>query len=133
MYRERTKFESAGSRLVIVGNGQPSFIEGFRATSQYQGELYTDPSRATYKAMRLRSGRRSTLGLRVVGNAIRAYREGYRQTEVLGDPWQQGGVFVIDTDGTVAFSYASARAGDHPPVIDILQALESIAPVSADA
>ena len=133
MYRERTKFESAGARLVVVGNGLPSFIEGFREKSQYHGELYTDPSRATFKAMRLRSDLRSTIGLRVVRNAVRAYREGYRQTKVLGDPWQQGGVFVIDTEGEIGFSYTSKRAGDHPPTFEILQALKEFVAVPADA
>ena len=133
MYRERSKFESEGARLVVVGNGQPWFIEGFREKTQYKGELYTDPSLESFKAMRLRKDLRSTLGLGVVRNAVKAYREGYRQTRVLGNPWQQGGVFVIDSDGNICYSYASERAGDHPPTHEILRALKSMAQAPADA
>jgi hypothetical protein len=44
--------------------------------------------------------------------------------EVQGDPWQQGGVFVIDATGRIRYSYVSRYAGDHPdpvPVVDILR------------
>jgi hypothetical protein len=118
---------------VVVGNGQPWFIEGFREKSQYKGEVYTDPSLASFKAMRLRRDLRSSMGLRVVRNAVQAYRDGYRQTKVQGDPWQQGGVFVIDSDGNICFSYASERAGEHPPTHEIVRALKSMAPAPVDA
>ncbi|MDH3214324.1 MAG: SDR family NAD(P)-dependent oxidoreductase, partial [Myxococcales bacterium] len=43
---------------------------------------------------------------------------------VQGDPWQLGGVFVIRPGGDLTYRYVSREAGDHPPVEEILAALE---------
>jgi NAD(P)-dependent dehydrogenase (short-subunit alcohol dehydrogenase family) len=57
-------------------------------------------------------------------NALRALRSGSRQTGVEGDPWQLGGVFVLRPGGELAYRYVSAEAGDHPPLDDVLAALD---------
>lgn len=119
-------FESYGARLVVVGNGQPGFIQGFREKAKFDGELYTDPTLSSYRAMKLRRTLRSTLTLGTVRSAYRAYKQGFRQTGVRGDAWQQGGVFVVAKSGELAFSYASEHAGDHPPLRAIEEALSAI-------
>jgi hypothetical protein len=57
---------------------------------------------------------------------MRAFREGKRQGATMGDPWQQGGVFIIRPGNRVDFSYISKEAGDHPSADAIIAALEKI-------
>ena len=123
MQDAKPSIEAAGAQLVVVGNGKPMFMEGFRDKTGYQGRLYTDPSRATYRALRLRRGLRSAMNLHTVKRAFEAMRAGNRQTATRGDPWQQGGVFIIDTDGTMLYRYPSEYAGDHPPIAELVVAI----------
>jgi len=76
--------------------------------------VFVDPDLATFRAFGLRRGMWTNVNIRTAIRAIRAYREGHRQVEVQGDPWQQGGIFVIDAGGRVRYSYVSRYAGDHP-------------------
>ena len=128
LHRASSRLEDAGGRLVIIGNGTPSFIEGFREKSGFQGPVYTDPSRRTYEALRLRRDIGSSLNLRSARRAFQAYRKGFRQSRTEGDAWQQGGVFVISGQGNIVFRYASEYAGDHPPVEPLVEALRQAAP-----
>lgn len=127
MHRARPALEALGARVAVIGNGLPSFIEGFREKSGYDGELYTDPKRAAYKALQLRRGVRSTFKLKTVLRAASAFLDGYRQTATRGDPYQQGGVFVIDSDGQIVYRHVSEHAGDHAPIREIERALRRIA------
>ncbi len=56
-------------------------------------------------------------------NSLRAIRAGIRQGPTQGDPWQQGGVFVIRPGNVTAYAYVSEEAGDHPPVADVVAAV----------
>ena len=127
LHHESSTFENYGSRLIVVGNGKPWFIKGFREKASYDGEVYTDPTLSSFRAMKLRRTLRSTMVLGAVRSAYAAYRQGFRQTGVHGDAWQQGGVFVVAPSGELPFSYASEHAGDHPPVHAIVEALRAIA------
>ena len=86
--------------------------------------VYADPHMKAYRAAGLRRDLRSTANLKVLLHGAHALRQGFRQTSVKGDPWQQGGVFVIRPDGTVLFEYASQEAGDHPEIASILAAVD---------
>lgn len=44
----------------------------------------------------------------------------------MGDPWQQGGVFIIRPGNRVDSAYISAEAGDHPSAEAILYALDKL-------
>ena len=123
LHREEARWTQAGARLVVIGNGPPWSIKGFREKSGYDGALYTDPDRACYRSLELRRDLRTTFSLATVRSALRAYRQGFRQTSLHGDPWQQGGVFVIQQDGTIIYSQVSEHAGDHPSIAAIRAAL----------
>jgi dehydrogenase/reductase SDR family protein 12 len=113
-----------GAELVIVGNGAPNFALAFREDFELDCPLLVDPDLRAYRAAGLRRGRVELLSPRVPLNALRALRAGSRQTSVEGDPWQLGGVFVIRPSGGLTYQYVSREAGDHPPVEQILAALE---------
>jgi peroxiredoxin len=123
----KDEIESLGAKLVVVGNGSAMFARMFAEDQKLLGAVYTDPTRAVYRALGMKDGIKSALKLGALKNAWRAYRAGYRQTSVQGDPLQQGGVLVVGPDGAIAYAYLSETAGDHPPVDEVLDALRTIA------
>jgi peroxiredoxin len=118
------KIRRRGAELVIIGNGRPEHAIDFRDSEHVESPLYVDPELRAYAAAGLKRGLRSTLGPSVVFRGIRAFREGKRQGATMGDPWQQGGVFIIRPGNRVEFAYVSAEAGDHPSSEAILSALD---------
>lgn len=118
--------DDLGAAMQIIGNGQPTFVDGFRKKSGYDGPIYADPGRRTYRALGFRRGiRTAALNLDTVKSAVTAYGEGFRQTRTAGDPWQLGGVLVVTADGEIVYEYASEFAGDHPRAGAILDAVKS--------
>lgn len=120
-------WRSQDVEVVIVGNGNRDFAEDFRQEFEIEGHLLIDPDLHAYRAAGLRRGRRELASPQLVGNTIRALRSGARQTRVLGDPWQLGGVFVFGPGGELRFQYASAAAGDHASPEAIEAALDESA------
>lgn len=115
-----------GAELIIVGNGQPEHAIDFRDTEHVELPLYVDPELRAYAAAGLKRGLRSSLSPGVILRGVRALVEGKRQGATMGDPWQQGGVFIIRPGNRVDFAYISEEAGDHPSVEAILSALDKI-------
>jgi len=113
-----------GAELVIVGNGSRYFAASFGEELRLDCRLLVDPELRSYRAAGLRRGRVEILSPRVPWNALRALWGGARQHGVQGDAWQLGGVFVIRPRGEVVYRYISREAGDHPPIDDVLAALE---------
>ena len=114
--------QKAGAELAIIGNGAPHYVQGFRDKTGFDGPVYTDPSRKSYRALGMRRGLRTLARLQAVRRAIQVYRDGFRQTGVQGDAWQQGGVFVVDTAGHLVYAYRSEYGGDHPPMDEVIAA-----------
>lgn len=112
-----------GAELVIVGNGAQPFAAAFREDLQLDCPVLVDPELACYRAAGLRRGRLELISPRLPFNAIRAIRSGSYQSTVQGDPWQLGGVFVIQPDGELVYRHASREAGDHAPIDEILSSL----------
>lgn len=109
MHRERESFEREGAQLVVIGDGAPNFIEGFRERSGYKGPIYTDPELLSYQALELRRDLRGALSLSTAKRSLQAYRQGFRQIETQGDTLQLGGVFMVATNGEVVYVPVSVR------------------------
>ena len=118
------EIRARGAELVIVGNGRPEHAADFRDSEKVKCPLLVDPDLLAYAAAGLKRGLRSSLSLGVARRGIQAFLEGKRQTETQGDPWQQGGVFVIRPGNVVDFAYVSQEAGDHPTTEAVLKALD---------
>jgi hypothetical protein len=116
-----------GAELVIVGNGRPEHAIDFRESERVQSPLFVDPELRAYAAAGLKRGLRSSLSPGVILRGIRALIEGKRQGATMGDPWQQGGVFILRPGNRVEFAYISEEAGDHPPSEEIISALDKVA------
>ena len=117
------EIRSLGAELIVIGNGRPEHAEAFREEQQITFPLFVDPAMAAYQAAGLKRGMMDALNLRTARHIVRAFRKGFRQTSVRGDPWQLGGSFVIDPKGAVLFTQISREPGDHPDPKDILDAL----------
>ncbi len=112
-----------GAELVVVGNGSPEHAADFRDSERVEHPLFADPELRAYAAAGLRRGVASSVGFRTLRHAWRAWRAGKRQQDIQGDPWQQGGCFVIRPGGRVVFAQVSREAGDHADPERIIAAL----------
>ncbi len=120
-----------GADLAVVGTGTVEEARAFADARALPFPLYTDPTRDSYRQANLRRGILSSVNPRIALHALRAFRQGHRQTATQGDPLQQGGVFVIAPGGRLLFAYRSREAGDHPDPRDILRALAADAETAA--
>ena len=116
---------AAGMELVAVGSGTREMAEDFVADHHIDFPVLVDPEREAYQALSLVRSRRSTLGPKAMAHAVRAMRKGFRQTKVLGDPYQQGGVFLVTPEGEMPYAYLSKEAGDHPDPKAVVAAVEA--------
>jgi hypothetical protein len=111
-----------GVGLVVVGNGNATQARDFLADRRLALPLYVDPGLKAYRALGLTRGLGATFNLSAIKHGARALAGGFTQGAVAGDPWQQGGVFLVRPDGTMPYAYRSEGAGDHPDPRDILAA-----------
>ena len=121
----RPLIQALGADLVVVGNGSPAQALDFKQQRDIDFPLLVDPKLEAYAAAGLRRDLGATLNFATLGNAVRALRGGHRQSSVEGDPWQQGGAFIITPDGKDHYKYISQAAGDHPDPEEIVAALEA--------
>jgi len=117
-------FKRVNAQLIIIGNGPHNYIQAFRKDTQYKGPLYTDPSLETYDILGFKKGLTSLVGLTPLKAGIRALGTGFLQKGIQGSPTQQGGVLVAGPGNFAHYMYRSKKAGDHPPIEEILQACE---------
>ncbi|KAL0344600.1 UNVERIFIED_CONTAM: Thioredoxin-like protein AAED1, chloroplastic [Sesamum radiatum] len=120
---EKDKMDAAGVALVLIGPGSVDQAKAFSEQTKFKGEVYADPSYASYEALKFVSGVSTTFtpgaGLKI----IQAYVEGYRQDWALSfekDTRTRGGWY-----GSKAASLLQAldkEAGDDPNIEDILKA-----------
>jgi hypothetical protein len=99
--------------LVVIGNGTPNFIAGFREQTGFTGPIYTDPTLAVYKAAELKRGIGATFNLRGAVASVGALKRGFRQGKTQGDATQQGGVLVVAPDGRILYHHISQYPGDN--------------------
>jgi len=86
--------------------------------------VFTDPGRSCYKMAGLK--RNFGLGLATIGRGRRAVAAGHRQGRTQGDPWQQGGVIIVDTDGRLVWRHIDRAAGDHCSVEEVLDIIHTM-------
>jgi hypothetical protein len=123
LHRSADAFQKANANLIVIGNGSPSFIAGFREQTLFDGPIYTDPTLATYRAAELKRSVIRTLDPRSLWKGAKALAEGHRQGRTQGDTWQQGGVLVVAPSGDVRWQHASDLPGDNASAAQILSAL----------
>lgn len=123
LHRDLARIRAAGADLVVIGNGTPSFMAGFREQTGWDGPLYTDPSLAAYRAAELKRGVAATFDPRSLGKGLALLVRGGRQGRTQGDPWQQGGVLVVAKHGAIKWQQAAGHAADNATADQIVAAL----------
>ncbi|MEW6432024.1 MAG: peroxiredoxin-like family protein [Myxococcota bacterium] len=116
------ELKALGVTLAFIGNGTPAMAEDFKQSLGLEVPVFTDPSRRTYAQLGFKRGPLSVVSPGVLASAVRAWRAGFRQTKTQGDPVQQGGVVVVRAGGAAEYGFASAAAGDHPPLDVVMDA-----------
>jgi hypothetical protein len=115
-----------GARVVVIGNGSTDSLGFFADEHPGIVTIVTDPEKVAYKALSLVHGVGGMKAFTMVGAGVRAWRKGYRQGHLQGDPLQQGGVFVIDRQGHAVFAQRSGTAGDHANLPDVMAAVQGL-------
>jgi hypothetical protein len=119
--------ERLGVSLVAIGNGTVDQARQFKAERQLPFELYVDPGLRAYGALGLLRGVGATLNPNVFRSAWRAVLGGHLQGATQGDPWQQGGAFLVLPNGTMPYAFRGDAAGDHPDTAELLAAVRAAA------
>ncbi|XP_042475373.1 thioredoxin-like protein AAED1, chloroplastic isoform X1 [Macadamia integrifolia] len=128
---KKDRMDASGVALVLIGPGSVDQAKVFSSQTQFQGEVYADPSHSSYKALSFVSGISTTFtpgaGLKI----IQSYMEGYRQdwelsfekdTRTRGG-WQQGGIIVAGPGkSNISYIHKDKEAGDDPDIEDVLKA-----------
>ena len=74
--------------------------------------VLSDVKKRAYAAAGMKRSPWAMLHPRLLANAWRALRRGFRQGRVQGDAFQQGGVLVFGSDGSVLHRAIDAATGD---------------------
>ena len=117
------RLHRCGAELVIVGCGHPEHGVDFCRTQGVTTPVFVDPQKKAYEAAGLKRGIWSSIQPRAWVSSLRAWRAGMRQGPTQGDPWQQGGVFVLRPGNVTAYAHVSGAAGDHPPIDEVIAAV----------
>jgi hypothetical protein len=125
LHRGVDRIEAAGAELVVVGNGAPHFIAGFRELTGFEGPIYTDPSLKVYEAAHLERGVFKVLNPKAAISSIRAFARGGKQGRVEGDGLQQGGVLVVAPGNELLWQHTSKYPGDNASVDQIVTSLQT--------
>jgi peroxiredoxin len=125
LHRDRSKFEAAGARLAVVGQGTPAHAAHFRDSHELDLPLYVDEGRGSYRAAGTKVGTvTELLGPRVVAKgAIASRRDGVVQGRTIGHPAQLGGVIVVLPGDEIVYVHLADDASDNPANDEVLKAL----------
>lgn len=110
--------------LVAMGSGTPDQANVFVKKYGFTGEMFVSPDLSAYRAFKLFRGLWRSVGPASVYRGIKAITKGFRQGYTAGDPWQQGGVFLIGPGARLLFEHKDQFAGDHADLNEVLAAAE---------
>jgi len=120
------EFKRLDTEIIIIGNGSPNQAKAFQERYAHDLPVFVDQTRESYEAAGFKRSAWSTFGPKVFLAGLRALVKGYLPASVQGDVLQQGGALVVvPPDGMAIFHYANQHSGDHPPLREIVTAIEA--------
>jgi hypothetical protein len=124
LHRDREKFDSAGVRLAVIGQGTPAHARDFQRSQDVDLPMYVDSGRDSYFAAGTKVATfGELLGPRMVARGIRSsMTDRVRQGRTVGHPAQLGGVMIVKPDGSIPFAHLADDASDNPPNDEVLDA-----------
>jgi AhpC/TSA antioxidant enzyme len=125
LHRARDKFQAAGLRLVLIGQGTPRDATSFRRQFGIELPLLADERRASYKAMGMKMGSVADLiGPRVVAKGVLASaRNRVVQGRPVGNVAQLAGSIVVGPHGRIIWAHRSHDASDNASPEQLLEAI----------
>jgi len=123
--RREAEFRQQGAQVVLVGLGTTAETAAFKERYGIPFPMIADPGKALFKAFHLKQASATALlspGMAVKG--VSALLKGYGIGIPKGDVRQLPGVFIIDTEGRVRYSYFAEGPADHPEPDELLKAIQ---------
>jgi len=125
--KHKAKIETLGATQVIVTNecGAGSIgLARYREITGFQGVLIVDTDQNIYHGLGCKKKGEVLKGL---GSSVFGKSSKFLSTATLdGNIDQQGGQFVITSDGSLVYSYRESHAGEFRDYDGIFKALESL-------
>jgi hypothetical protein len=110
--------------MLYVGMGDLPSTQRFAEGARPAHPLVCDPDRKLYQAFGFgRAGVRQVVSGREIRRGVEAIRQGHWMGRIAGDPFQLGGAVVLDTSGTVRWSFRSATPSESPNLRTLFEAL----------
>ena len=122
-----------GVRIVFVSSSTPAQTREFlkKTVAKVPGELFSDPTLHIHKLFKLKRGVYQSLvtplwpGFRTYG--FRGIVEGillaFEMYHLVGDSWQQGGTFLLDSSTHILFEHREEYPGHWAPMDGVLSIL----------
>ena len=124
LHRDRSKFEDAGVRLAVIGQGTPAHAAHFRDSQKVDLPMYVDKGRESYRAAGTKVATVSELlGPRMIARgAATSRRDGVVQGRTVGHPAQLGGVMIVRPGDEIVYVHLADDASDNPTNDEVLKA-----------
>lgn len=121
----KDRFDAIGARVVLVGMGTVEQTADFVRQLEVPFPMACDPRRRAYAAFALK--RMPPLGFlspALAFKGLAAVSRGHGMGFPKGDVRQLGGLFVIDSQGTIIHRHEARDPSDHPEPAAILTLLQ---------
>jgi len=101
--------------VAFVMMSPPEQTAAFKENLRSPHTFLSDPDRALYKKLGLTNGgAKEMFGPKVWSRGFGAVLRGHFVGLPIGDPFQMPGVFAIEKDGEISWTYVSKDASDNP-------------------
>ena len=122
MRRNKSLFDRAGARVVLVGMGTVEQTAAFKRKFRIPYAMVSDPKRRLYRKYQIGFMPLASIFYpRVIARSVSALANGHGVGIPYGDVRQLSAVFVIETDGTISFGHYAKDSSDHPQTREILE------------
>ena len=123
---ECERFTAAGGQVAVVTMGSPEQSRKFREHYQLPFVLLSDPQQQAYRAFHVpRGGILSVAGPGMWAAGAQSLLK-YGVGQIIGDPYQLPGSFVIDQTGQIAFAQRGKTSADVPTNDELVAVLEKL-------
>ena len=109
-----------GVEVAAIGMGTPKLASEFIRNHNITFPIYIDLYRNSYELFEFPV--KFGLGLRTIFKAKQSYEQGFRQGNIQGMAFQQGGEILFD-NGEIAFKHIAKMAGEHKDLEELLDGL----------
>ncbi|HVO30807.1 MAG TPA: peroxiredoxin-like family protein [bacterium] len=126
------EFRAVGAEMIFIGNGSARQAARFREEQGIRDlPLFTDPKKKTYDAFGMTRGVTRVIGPGVLLRGLKTLKNGFRQGATQGDPFQNGGIVVVDAKGNETFRFVQQAAGEFVEPEKILEEVSAAAAAAA--